>query len=231
MGLDMVEVIMATEEAFDVEIRDEEAERVRTVGQLYALVIGKLAASETRRCMSSVVFYQARRALTDLCDVPRRSISPSTPMRALLPERRRRTHWGHLGREVGARLPNLELPPWIDQVLLVLTLALLFTCAAAYFTSPLSVAVSYSVGGALLVWTARRAAAPFANRIPAPCATVGGTVRAVLRSNQGYYGPTARKWDPIEAWDTLRRVIAEQLDIPVEAITPEADFIDNLGAD
>ena len=53
MGLDAVELIMGVEEAFDIEIPDEEAPTIRTVGQMYALVLRKLALIEARPCMSS----------------------------------------------------------------------------------------------------------------------------------------------------------------------------------
>ena len=41
-SLDLVEVVMALEEAFDVEVPEEELEGITTVGQAYELVVGKL---------------------------------------------------------------------------------------------------------------------------------------------------------------------------------------------
>lgn len=43
-SLDMVELVMAFEEEFNIEIRDDEAEKVETVGNAYDLLIAKLAA-------------------------------------------------------------------------------------------------------------------------------------------------------------------------------------------
>jgi acyl carrier protein len=42
MGLDSVEVVLRTEELFAITIPDDEAGRVRTVGDLYQLVCAKL---------------------------------------------------------------------------------------------------------------------------------------------------------------------------------------------
>lgn len=42
MGLDLVELVMRTEEVFAIDLPDEECERVRTVGDLYRLVLDKL---------------------------------------------------------------------------------------------------------------------------------------------------------------------------------------------
>ena len=41
-SLDLVELVMALEEAFDVEVPEEELEGIQTVGQAYELVTGKL---------------------------------------------------------------------------------------------------------------------------------------------------------------------------------------------
>jgi hypothetical protein len=42
MGLDAVEIILRTEELFEIEISDEESARVETVGQFYELICSKL---------------------------------------------------------------------------------------------------------------------------------------------------------------------------------------------
>ena len=41
-SLDLVELVMALEEEFGVEVPEEELEGVQTVGQAYDLVVGKL---------------------------------------------------------------------------------------------------------------------------------------------------------------------------------------------
>jgi acyl carrier protein len=41
-SLDLVELVMALEEEFDVEVPEEELAEVKTVGQAYDLVVGKL---------------------------------------------------------------------------------------------------------------------------------------------------------------------------------------------
>ena len=42
-SLDVVELVMAIEEAFDIEIGDEDAEAIRTVGDVEAYVLKRLA--------------------------------------------------------------------------------------------------------------------------------------------------------------------------------------------
>ena len=43
-SLDLVELVMALEEEFDVSVEEEELEGIETVGQAYDLVVGKVAS-------------------------------------------------------------------------------------------------------------------------------------------------------------------------------------------
>jgi acyl carrier protein len=43
-SLDIVELVMAFEEEFNIEIRDDEAEKVETVGNAHDLLLAKLTA-------------------------------------------------------------------------------------------------------------------------------------------------------------------------------------------
>ena len=42
MGLDLVEIVLQTEETFNLDLPDDECEQIRTVGDLYRLVLSKL---------------------------------------------------------------------------------------------------------------------------------------------------------------------------------------------
>jgi acyl carrier protein len=47
MGLDLVELIVTVEEVFQIQIADDEANRLSTVGDLHQLVLGKLGDSNS----------------------------------------------------------------------------------------------------------------------------------------------------------------------------------------
>ena len=49
MGLDQVELIMALEDAFEIDFTDEEAEKIVTVGDLYTSICRKIEAANDDR--------------------------------------------------------------------------------------------------------------------------------------------------------------------------------------
>jgi hypothetical protein len=55
MGLDAVEIILRVEELFSIEIGDEEAAKVETVGQFYELICSKLRLPPLRSPVTSDV--------------------------------------------------------------------------------------------------------------------------------------------------------------------------------
>src|ERR1700722_12370853 len=65
MGLDTVELVMEIEEAFDLTIPDEEAEKIQTIGQAYRYILARLAGpvDGTAVCLSAATFYFLRRKL------------------------------------------------------------------------------------------------------------------------------------------------------------------------
>lgn len=86
MGLDGVEIILATEERFRVRIEDEETETMGTVGDLYRYLLRKLDI-RVRGCPKAALFYRTRRALCGHTGRSRAEVGPATKLEALLPPR------------------------------------------------------------------------------------------------------------------------------------------------
>jgi hypothetical protein len=149
----------------------------------------------------------------------------------LLPSRDRRAHWQELGRALDARLPELKLPRKTRLASDGIVLLLVLTSLASFFTQPVLLAVLYSACSAFLVWATGRLTAPFATHVPAECATAGDSVKVALRQRVGGEAGSTRTWDEQEVWETLRRVISEQLDVPLDEVTPDADLVRDLGMD
>lgn len=93
MGPDVIELILAVEDAFQIHIADEEAGNVSTCGDLRDLIISKLLGQDSKLCLTSAAFYRTRRSIVDTLRIDRREIRPSTPLEGILPRNGRREKW------------------------------------------------------------------------------------------------------------------------------------------
>ncbi len=125
MGLDTVELIMAIEEEFDLEISDEDAEKLVTVGAIHDYVCAKLVErgpnpdASTQPCASAHVFYLLRSALMEMHQ-SRGEITPGTPLQSIFPGADPRDEWKSLQQRLGLKLPELERPTWLVVVIVLL---------------------------------------------------------------------------------------------------------------
>ena len=61
--VDSVELLLAIERVFDIRISDQDASRVRTMGDLQDLVASRFDEGGGEKCRTSMAFYRVRRAL------------------------------------------------------------------------------------------------------------------------------------------------------------------------
>jgi acyl carrier protein len=116
MGLDTVELVMRIEEEFSIDLPDAELENVRTVGDLYQVVLDKLET--TPSCLSSKAFYRVRRALVECLNLSRRVVRPSTLLDSLMPRASLIQHWQKIADHTGLALPALKRRRnWADSFL------------------------------------------------------------------------------------------------------------------
>jgi hypothetical protein len=95
VGLGIVEFVMDTEEAFDLSIPDEDAEKIRTPRELIHYLLVRLQPRNDYYCPSQRAFYQLRRATSAALATPRARIRPSVPWGALLPYSRKKA-WNRI---------------------------------------------------------------------------------------------------------------------------------------
>src|SRR5687768_242840 len=111
MGLDGVEMVMATEERFGITISDAEAELISTPGMLIDLVVSKVQLNSERFCRSQRAFYLLRRALHTTLGLERSAIRPESQIRTLNTGEAPEFFWPKLQAAVSARSwPPLEIP-------------------------------------------------------------------------------------------------------------------------
>ena len=240
---DLMAMVMGVEEKFNLTIPDAEAEKIATMGQLYDYVLARVARGQAQVCVTSAAFYRLRRALGEVCGVPRERVRPGARLEDLVPLHDRPRAW----RELRARLSNLHLPPlrrpawlvrWLDAASMVpLVLAVLCTIGSIALLGRTPVApvlVVFGVLGCPIVGTlgmflvcrvACRRTEQYAVHIPAACATVRDMVYALVSMHPAapMVSDTARASDK-EVWGTLCAIVGGELDRPPDSFTRDSTF-------
>jgi hypothetical protein len=219
MGLDVVEMIMEVEDSFGVQIPDQAAERMQTLGDLYGFLLHHLQPYRDGVCMSGAVFYRLRRALGELFGVERHRVRPDARLEDLLPGADWPHVWGRLASSLRVpRLPPLELPIWF---VVALGLAFFVPCGVGllFHTPLIALSVLVLLAGAL-------GARLLAGGVPYRCGTVGGLVRATLALNYVALAQVKENSDAQEVWSSLRHLIATHAGVAEEQLTQQTRFND-----
>ncbi|MBS1953900.1 MAG: phytanoyl-CoA dioxygenase family protein [Cyanobacteria bacterium SZAS-4] len=111
-GLDSVELIMAIEEEFGLEIPNEVAENLFTVGQTYEYLRSQLDKADGEECFSQRLFYKLRKALVNNFNLQRREITPESNMSDLVPLEQLEEGWSFLRLYIDQEIPNFEVPSY-----------------------------------------------------------------------------------------------------------------------
>lgn len=78
MGMDSVEIVIAVEEAFGIQIEDSEAEKLLTPQQLIDVVMSKVASARSEICLTHRSFNLLRASFMRHCALKRRDITPES---------------------------------------------------------------------------------------------------------------------------------------------------------
>lgn len=218
MGLDAVELVMAVEEKFDINITDEEASNTLTVGDLKRLVLSKVALANNTGCLTQRAFNLIRKTAMAQFGVRRLGVRPDTPLDAFVPQATRRESWGHFQSALGiANLPQLVRPMSVSVPMTVLILATIVVPVwygalhSAYFGRALLFA---TIVGSAVGWVSVRLTEPLKTKFDEGYEKVGDLARyLVARYPQVLGKPRTAKWTEEEVSCLLREVIMEQLGV------------------
>ena len=225
MGLDSVELVMSVEDAFQINISEEEASKIRTVGEFYDVVRSKLAIKDDEgwgRCLTSTAFYRVRRAMVEVLRIDRRKITPKTELSVLLPTPQRRENWGRITRAASLKIPKLGY----NSGVILLKFAILMAVGTALgLLQYLGI-----VGLTIVSFIAALVMAKFtpALLISLPASTVGALAEQIYLANVKQLSEGNGGLNEREVWDALTKIIIQQLGVKPEEVTPEARFIEDL---
>jgi acyl carrier protein len=239
MGLDGVELVMTTEERFGIEITDEEAEAVRTVGDLIELVSGKLSVGTESTCFTRKAFYLLRRTLMRITQTPRARIRPGTAVQALPEAADSKQFWQKLQTELGARnWPELEYPGRISFAIGTASILIfagdLWGCLRLTsfgiwtWLFGLAFALAASI---LFAEQLARVTASLRTEIPDSSLTVGSLANFIVNRNPDLISVSRDQWTQERIRLCVKEVISEQLGLPMERLHDDARFVQDLHLD
>lgn len=232
MGLDMVEIVMATEERFGIKLDDTDFSRVRTVADFAVCVSRHLPTS-----IAVSPKVEAFRRLRDLMiaegGLDRKAIRPSAKLDQLF-RRRRRVRWKKLQAKERL-LPSLELTYTADRLMVVpaaVAIMGVMGFAAALIGShgwPKSLLIGTlgALAFGVFVLTLNRVCR---TQFPKGCQTVRELCEH-LALGLGPSDPDGERllWQ-IRVLDEVRRISADILGLPLDKVKPESRFVEDLGA-
>lgn len=237
MGLDTVALVMEIEEAFDLTIPDQEAEKIQTIGQAYHYILARLdgPVDGTAGCLSAATFYFLRRKLMGCLRIERRRIRPASALEDLIPAANRRVHWHRLQESLGWKLPDLLRPDWVGQAILglIVSWSALVVLAWGGLTGFAPVAgvpafLALVIGAYLLGRSVYRRTEPLA--IDFPTSEIRDLIPTLLVRNLAKIrGPNPRGWHAHEVWETLITIVAAQSGVVPEQLTESTSFVRDLG--
>lgn len=224
MGLDGVELVMEFEDEFGLPISDDDAEQMRTVGDVTEYVHAQLSEERPQAgsCLTSRSFYRLRRELTRLMSLPRSDITPKTKLGILIPQEQRREVWQAL-LSSGIQIPSLQR-----------STATAWTAAIIVTALPAGLAVitwePWYLLAALPLWfVVSLATRPLAVFVPDRVQTISDVVMhttSMKASDLTDAIPTRR-----EILYKIKVITSEQLGIPIEKITEDSRFTEDLHMD
>ncbi len=231
MGLDAVELLIEIEDTFSIEIPDEDASRMATVGDVHEYIVANSnMASKGSVCLSASAFRSLRRAAASLGVTDR--LRPRDSIDRLLPDSGRRRFWTSLQHSAQLRLPKLRRPKWMVAAATVVVMLLTAWVGLAVYRETRSQLAAPILGVAAAMfsgWLLSVLTLPFATLPPANCATLGHLAESVLGLNFSQLAKRYHGGDSNDVWIALRAVIVEQLGVSPEVVTPTASFEKELG--
>lgn len=222
MGFDLVEIVMAIEDEFQISFTDAEAEQADTVGKVVNLIHGRLRQNQYQPCPSQHGFYVVRKQLMSMFELPRSAIVPQTRLEEIIPRKHRRRLWKKFCRALCEKgdiiKPVFIRPRFIKIIFFYLLPAITFLL---FFQKLLLLAIlpaiCVAVLGALLT-------IPFKTEFSSTFSYVKDLVGCVGTLD-------CRIWSRQEVFEKVRDISVEILNVKPEYITLDAHWVNDLGAD
>ncbi len=226
MGLDTVELVMDVEDHFGILLREEESQKIRTIGDLADVILLRILASSTKTCPTIRVFYETRSLIRESLNSPKLRMRPSTKLIDLIPPSKRRHCWSSIRCMQPWRFPGLQM----NRPMYVFTLTLIAIVYVIPFTLiPLEMWVISLSSSSLLAIVICVLMNRFRSEFPLNYKTVGDLVRSSVGSIVATKRTNLISKELVLA--DLYPIVANQFGVDLDKLTQGTRFVEDLGAD
>ena len=233
MGLDSVELLLEVEKAFGINIPDQEAEQIITVGDFHNAVWTHLGGKHSDKCNSQALFYKLRKSFVESFKFPKEHINLNTSLNDIFPNANRRQVYLNFANSLNLEFPSLVLPaPWsvVLNTIGFLTIigGLFFALVLINFFDYSKWTLLFPVIGIGLTLLSSVILNPKRTTIqPTPIRDFTQKVLAInyaiLKNENG----TNRK----EVASVINQIIADKVGLDLDEITADKKICDDLGVD
>ena len=227
MGLDAVEIVMDVEDHFGISIQNSEAERVRTVADLVALIQSRVDAAHLAACPTLASFLRLRSTVREIAKDDTLRIRTRTRVVDVLDRSQRRSLWKHMKIMLGSAPPGLRRSPAQRRLFVILVLgtvafAVVVAAAIDFAILPLTLAFAAIIMLLLHIGTVPSCMYP-----PDKLSTFGALARRIA----GVTVATKQlHLDSVDAiLDELRPIVVDNLGVDASEVVLEARLIEDLG--
>jgi len=231
MGLDAVEIVMAVEDVFDIQIEDAEAEKVLTPAQLIDLVMGKVATATTDVCLTHRSFNLLRGFFVRRCAFERKQVRPEMELSTAFPPTERKARLQLLSTELSIEsLPQLVRPGWLTAMLATITFAAGLTAAvwSSHLNLPLWVTVPLAIG--VTAYAAATVTRHLRTEFPKSLPTVAGLATWIMCHKPDLATAGKPAWTRDQVAARVREIVVGTLGCGSK-YREGARFIQDLGMD
>ena len=230
MGLDTVELVVAFEEAFGIEIPDHVAEQLTTPRKVTDYVLCQLKLVEYAPCMSQQAFYLLRRNFIPILGIPRAEFRPATSLRTLIPIENRIQTWARIRSEIGVlAVPDLVRPNWLFFLLSALTLLtaidLFIHLANVFESGQVAFFLSLLIAG-VLAYGSAVLTRPLKREFQMDCAAAGDLAKYLSLHTPHVF---KKEWTREQVATSVRKVIVDVTG--VRNFTDDSRFVEDLHLD
>lgn len=233
MGLDQVEMIIRTEENFGISFDDKELAQIRTVGELFQLIVTKLMPNGSTVCLTSHTFYRIRKEIVSKFGLTRSTLKPATLMNTILPKDSRYLHWKSLGTSLGLKLPTLIRPKWMDRTFGMSILIMIVCAVILGITGTVHLIVAWILGFSAipLFILEYKLTEKWQIVFPKQIDDLEKLTRMVLQRNFSIISSEVKSWNEKEVYESLVMQLVDQFGIPAEKINLNSRIVPDLGID